>query len=251
VEKRARLIGQESRDESQETEDCAFDLSGCRYNRLVSIDSNSAWRNCHEALENWTASEETFKEDREAIRRTAGVLAVLGQAIEEHPQGESQKISGLGLRDAALELAESKSPEETAKAIKNLQAAQEGIPNRKAGAAKWADLISMDDLMHVVNSRNAKVRRSVRRSRDPEGDSRNALTIAMLSIPMAEQAEYYLSDEAEIKEWKKYSHDYGKGMAGVAAAFKAKDKAAIQKHLQFATKACNDCHAKFRDDDNM
>ncbi|MCA9070351.1 MAG: cytochrome c, partial [Planctomycetaceae bacterium] len=57
----------------------------------------------------------------------------------------------------------------------------------------------------------------------------------------------YLSEEAEIKAWKKYAEDYGQGMTDLAAAFKAKDKAGIQKHLEIATKACNDCHAQFRD----
>lgn len=200
-----------------------------------------------EEVRMWTASGETFKEKQDDIRRTAGVLAVLGQAIKEHPEGETQKLSGRGVRDAALELAESKGQQEAAEAVKKMQVAQKGLPNVKGSAAKWKDLIGMDDLMHVVNTRNAKIRRSARRSRDPEGDSQNALTIAMLSLPMAEQGEDYLSEEAEIKAWKKFAHDYGKGMTDLAAAFKAKDKAAIQKHLEFATKACNDCHAQFRD----
>lgn len=199
-------------------------------------------------VEKWTASEETYKEKKEDIRRTAGVLAVLGHAIQHHPEGKSQKLSGMGLRDAALELVESKKPQDAKNAMKNIEAAQQGIPNMRATAAGWKDLISMDDLMHVVNTRNAKARRSARRSRDPEGDSRNALTIAMLSITMAEQGEDYLSEEAELKAWKKYSHDFGKGMTDLAAAFKSKDKAGVQKHLAFATKACNDCHAQFRDD---
>lgn len=201
-----------------------------------------------EDVKMWTASGETFKEKTDDIRRTAGVLAVLGQAIQAHPEGKTQKLSGMGLRDAALKLGAAQGQQDAAKAIQDLKAAQEGIPNMRETAAAWKDLISMDDLMHVVNTRNAKLRRSARRSRDPEGDSRNALVIAMLSITMAEQGNDYLSEEAEIKAWKKYSRDFGKGMIGVAAAFKAKDKAGIQKHLEIATKACNDCHAQFRDE---
>ena len=194
-----------------------------------------------------TATGEAFMEKKDDIRRTAGVLAALGHAISQHPESKSVKLSGSTLRDAALELAESKDQAAAQKAIQDLQAALEGTASMKASAAAWKDLISMDDLMHVVNTRNAKVRRSARRSRDPEADARNAQTIAVLTLVMAEQAEDYLSEEAEIKAWKKFAMDYHQGMTDLAAAFKAKDKAGIQKHLDLATKACDACHAKFRD----
>ncbi len=113
--------------------------------------------------------------------------------------------------------------------------------------AAWKDLISMDDLMHVVNSRNSRAIRAARRSRDPEGDARHAQTIAILTLVMAEQAEDYLSEEAEIKAWKTYAIDFHAGMTDLATAFKAKNKAGIRKHLTIATKACNACHAQFRD----
>ncbi|MCA9068954.1 MAG: hypothetical protein KDA84_08530, partial [Planctomycetaceae bacterium] len=150
-----------------------------------------------EDVKMWTASGDTYKEKEDDIRRTAGVLAVLGQAIQDHPEAKSQKISGMGLRDAALKLAKSKGPTDSVNAMKDIQAAQEGIPNMRKTFTARKDLIGMDDLMHVVNTLNAKLRRSARRSRDPEADSRNALVIAMLSRTMAEQGEDYLSEEAE------------------------------------------------------
>lgn len=198
-------------------------------------------------LKTSTATDEAYMEKKDDVRRTAGVLAALGQAIKEHPDSKSVEYSGLGLRDAALELASSTDQKAAIQAVENLKAAQAGTPNMKANAVAWKDLIGMDDLMHVVNTRNAKVRRSARRSRDPEGDARNAQTIAILTLVMAEQAEDYLSEEEEIKAWKKFAMDYHQGMTDLAAAFKAKDKAGIQKHLDIATKACDACHAKFRD----
>jgi cytochrome c556 len=68
----------------------------------------------------------------------------------------------------------------------------------------------------------------------------------MLTIAMSEQAEDYLSEEEDIKAWKKYAKDFQGHMTELAAAIKAKDKADVQKHLAASTKACNDCHAQFR-----
>jgi CheY-like chemotaxis protein len=172
----------------------------------------------------------------------------LGQAIAEHPEGKSQKLSPLALRDAARKLVDSQDHEAATMAIRQIREAVQGkASNEEPEKVAWKDLISMDDMMHVINTRNSQVVRAARRSRDPEGDSRHALTIAILSIAMAEQAEDYLSEEAEIAAWKKYARDFQTGMTDLAAALKSKDKAGIRKHLDFATKACNDCHAQFRD----
>jgi hypothetical protein len=200
-----------------------------------------------EDLGTWTASEAAFKEKRDDIRRSASVVAVLGQAIAEHPEGQSQKLSRIAMRDAAMKLASIEDQQEAVRILTALKTAASG----KAEVATpetvaWADLIDMADLMHVINTRNAQVVRAARRSRDPEGDSRHALTIAMLTLVMAEQAEDYLSKEEDIKAWKKYAKDFQTGMTDLAAAIKAQDKANVQKHLAASTKACNDCHAQFR-----
>jgi hypothetical protein len=201
-----------------------------------------------EAIGMWTESPAAYKDRQDDIRRSAGVLATLGQAIGEHPEGKTQKLSAPGLRVAALKLVDSQDYESAAKAIKALRAAAAGqAPNPEPRPSEWRDLIDMDDMMQVINTRNSQIRRAARRSRDPEADSRDALTVAMLSLVMEQQAEDYLSEEADIAAWKKYSKDFQRGMIDLAAAFKAKDKAGIEKHLDFATKACNDCHAQFRD----
>lgn len=199
------------------------------------------------SLEKWMASEATFKEKKDDIRRSASVIAVLGQAMAKHPEGKSEKVSPIALRDAALKLSSSEDHPAAVEALKTLKAASQGQASAvDADEIAWKDLIDMADLMHVVNARNAQVIRAARRSRDPEGDSRHALTVAMLTIAMSDQADNYLTDEAEIKAWKKYAHDFQVGMTDLASAIKAQDKANVQKHLAAATKACNDCHAQFR-----
>ena len=190
---------------------------------------------------------EKYALNKDEIRREAGVLATLAQAIAEHPDRKSQKISPIALQDAALELAQGKTYQAVKSALPKIRAAAQGEMEQKhADEVAWKDLIGMDDMMHVVNAKNSRIRRAARRSRDPEADSRNATLIAVLSLAMAEQTDQ-LSDPKEKTAWKKYALDFQKGMTDLASAFKAKDKAAIQKHLEFATKACNDCHAQFRD----
>ncbi len=200
-----------------------------------------------EDLGTWTASAETFKEKTDDIRRAAGVVAVLGQVMAEHPEGKSQKVAPLALRDAAMQLSSSENHEEAQNFLKTLKAAAKGeAPPSKPETVGWADLIDMVDLMQVINTRNAQVIKAARRSRDPEGDSQHALTIAMLTIVMSEQAEDYFSKEEDIKAWKQYAKDFQAGMTDLAAAIKVQDKPNVQKHLASATKACNDCHAQFR-----
>ncbi len=200
-----------------------------------------------ESIAEQSETEEKYALTKEEIRREAGVLAVLAQATLEHPDRKTQKMSPLALRDAALKLAKSKTYEGVKSALPQLRAAAGGEgASEKFAEVAWKDLIEMDDLMHVVNAKNSRIRRAARRSRDPEADSRNAALVAVLSLSMAEKTDQ-LSGADEKTAWKKYALDFQKGMTDLAAAFKAKDKAAIEKHLAFATKACNDCHAHFRD----
>jgi hypothetical protein len=194
-----------------------------------------------------TASEANYKEKLDDIRRAASLVAVLGHAIAKHPEGKSQKLSPLALRDAAMVLSTSEEHQAALDALKALKAAASGeAPKAAPETVAWADLIDMADMMQIINTRNAQVVRAARRSRDPEGDSRHALTIAMLTIVMSQQAEDYLSKEEDIKAWKQYAKDFQTGMTDLAIAIKAQDKANVQKHLAGATKACNDCHAQFR-----
>lgn len=200
------------------------------------------------SLETWTETEAAHKEKADDIRRAASLIAVLGQAISEHPEGKTQKLSPLALRDAAMVLAGSEEHQAALDAVKSLKAAAQGeAPKTTPETVAWADLIDMADLMQVINIRNSHVVRAARRSRDPEGDSRHALTIAMLTIVMSEQADDYLSKAEDIKAWKQYAKDFQAGMTDLAAAIKTQDKANIPKHLAAATKACNDCHAQFRE----
>lgn len=200
-----------------------------------------------EALGTLTESAASYKEKQDDIRRTASLVAVLGQAMAEHPEGKSQKLSPLALRDAAMILSGSEEHQAALDALKTLKAAANGeTPQAAPETVAWADLIDMPDMMHIINTRNAQVIKAARRSRDPEGDSREALTIAILTIAMSAQAEDYLSKEEDVKAWKQYAADFQAGMTDLAAAIKAQDKANVQKHLAAATKACNDCHAQFR-----
>lgn len=200
-----------------------------------------------ETLETLTESPASYKEKQDEIRRTASLLAVFGQAIAEHPEGKSQKLSPLALRDAAMILSASEDHQAPLDALKTLKAAANGeAPKAAPETVAWADLIDMPDMMHIINTRNAQLVKAARRSRDPEGDSRHALTIAMLTIAMSAQAEDYLSKEEDIKAWKQYAAGFQAGMTDLAASIKTQDKANIQKHLAAATKACNDCHAQFR-----
>ncbi len=200
-----------------------------------------------EALKTLLDSEEVYKEKTDEIRRTASLLRMLGQFLFLHPDSKEHRWMGTNLVGGAVRLLKSDNFAAAKKAQARLdEAFKPQTEKRDPENTPWKELVSMEDMMHIVNERNSQVRRAARRSRKPEEDSRNAQTIALLSLVMAEKTEH-LKTQAEKDAWKKFALDYQQGMADVARAFKEKDKDGIQKHLALATKACNDCHAQFRD----
>ena len=189
------------------------------------------------------------------LPRAAGLLAVIGQAIAEHDSkpatgksADRPPIHGPALRDAALKLAAGKSHAQALAAVPALQAAVSGQAARSGVRRRpWTGLISLHHLMEELNSRNSRLRRAVRRSRDPQLDSRNAATMSLLGLVV-------LADTHEVKQkdglptWKQYSKDFQVNAAAVARALRAGDKDRVKPLYLKAAKACADCHSHFRNE---
>ena len=99
--------------------------------------------------------------------------------------------------------------------------------------------------MEELNSRNSRLRRAVRRTRDPNLAARNAATMGLLGLVI-------LSDTHEVKQktqlaaWRKFSSDFQTNAAATARAFRAGDKTKIKPLYLQAAKACAGCHSTFR-----
>ncbi len=201
-------------------------------------------------LEEYIASDEELQEavKRKQLSQAAGVIACLAQAVVEHDSRADAKIAAAELRDAAIAL----------RAAKTLEAAQAGLAKVKesregksSGSSQdehaWNKLISLHDLMEEVNSRNSKLRRSTRRSRDPKVDSLNASTLAVLALVIHEDT-HEVKDDSKIPQWQEMSLEFQKGMTNVAELMKKEDFDAAYPAWRATQETCNSCHEVFKEE---
>jgi|AP45_3_1055517.scaffolds.fasta_scaffold19128_2 hypothetical protein len=190
------------------------------------------------------------------LPRAAGLLAVIGQAITEHDSkpaagksADRPPIHGPALRDVALKLAASKTHTQALETVPALQAVVNGRSGRNETRPRpWTGLISLDHIMEELNSRNSRLRRAVRRSRDPELDARNAATMALLAVVVAADT-HEVKQKAQLPTWKKYAVEFQLNASATAAALRARDTARVKPLYLKAAKACADCHSDFRSDE--
>jgi len=188
-----------------------------------------------------------LKDKKKTIPRNAGVIAVLSQAVLEHDQQSSAKISAADLRDAAIALAKSDSYDAAKTAFGKVKSAAEG--NGAGGASKdhaWDKLIDMDSLMTEVNSRNGALRRQMRRITDADAASRDAAVLGVLGLAIAADT-HEVKSPGDKPKWEGYSYDLSAQSAKIAEAMRAKNLDASKEAFLAANKSCSACHADFRD----
>ena len=201
-----------------------------------------------EQLGELLASEESFEEHSEsAIQQGFGVLAVVGQAIAEHPDHDTTDIQGPALRDAAKRFTLESTLDEAKAALKQLKLAQTG---KAGGTAKtehdWAKLIKMYPMMYEIEERAGKINRVVRRPRGRPEEPVHASVIAVLTLAMHADT-HEVKDPAQVPQWEQLSKEYLGQMTGVAKAIREKDKQTAGELMEQATVTCDNCHETFRD----
>lgn len=190
------------------------------------------------------------------LPRAAGVLAVIGQALSAHDgkltaaeKADRPPIHGPTLRDAALKLSTSKTLVEALATVPGLDAAVFGRASRanRTGTVKrpWTGLISLGHVMEELNSRNSRLRRAVRRTRDPDLAARNAATMGLLALVVRSDT-HKVKQKTQLSTWQKFSTDFQSNATATARAFRAGDKTKIKPLYLKAAKACADCHSTFR-----
>lgn len=193
---------------------------------------------------------EDYTKIQKKVKRAGGLLACLGQAIVEHPKAADAGVAAADLRDAGLALKGAKDAE-AAKA--GLAAAEKAMAGEASGNAKdeheWKGLIGMHDMMEVINSRNSKLRRAVKRLRKPEEEKLHAIALAVLSVAM-EADTHEVKNEAEVPEWVAMSVESQKISAELVKAIREKEKRDAAKLFKSLAQSCKSCHEKFRHDDD-
>ena len=198
-------------------------------------------------LEGFVADKESYAaaKDDKRIQQAAGVLACLAQAIAEHEKKADANFSGPGLRDAAIAVRDSKSLDD---AKKTLDAAKKVVAGESTGEAKveypWNKLINLHRMMEEVNARNSKLRRVIRRPKDPQAESLHASTLAVLAMAIHADT-HEVKEKKDIGKWQKLALGFQKSMTSLSAAMKKKD--ASRRSLYLAgVKSCSACHEAFR-----
>ena len=205
-------------------------------------------------LGSYVENEERYQEAKQdnAIPQAAGVLACLAQAIAEHDKKSDSKVAAADLRDAAIEIRDSESLADAKKALSKVKEAWAG---KSSGESKvehdWSKLIDIDLTMEEVKARNNKIRRLVRRSKDPQADSLHATTLAVLALTIYASSHDVkkVKTKDDIEKWKGYATEYQKRMTALAAAFKKKDAVEAKKLWLKGAEACNACHKNFQENE--
>ena len=203
-------------------------------------------------IEELVATGKFEDKDKVAIRQAAGVLACLGQAIQEHSGNQATKIQGAALRDHAFTIVKACKSGTLDDVKKNWPEVKTAI----AGACKdehkpeheWNKLISMHDMMEEVNGRNSKLRRLLKRNKGTLEEQQHAATLAILAVAMAVDT-HEVKDKTKIPEWEKMSFDYQKAMSELSLAIKAQDKTKMEAAFNAGNKACDLCHEVFREEE--
>lgn len=181
------------------------------------------------------------------IPRAAGVLACLAQAIVEHPDKDQTNVAAAALRDAAVELQTTDTYTDAAAVLERTKQAFQGSSSGCAEAEHaWNELINLHRLMEEVNSRNTKLRRALRRSREPQQESLDATTLAVLALAIHADT-HEVKAESNIPKWQGYARELQTNMTALASAIKRQDSEEGKRLFLSAAKACNKCHDEFRE----
>jgi hypothetical protein len=197
-------------------------------------------------LERLLADEAKFTDNltKDKISQSAAAIACLAQAIQDHPEGEGTKVSPADLREAAQGIL---AGETHADAKQGLAAVRSALAGEKNGATQrepWGELVSMEPLMEGFNEINNTLRRTVRRSDNPEDDALDATTGAVLSLAMKADLSYV--EESQVADWQMLSDQLFGEYQAIADAMKRKDTDAAREHHKQIAKVCTACHDKYR-----
>lgn len=192
-------------------------------------------------------SEQAFEQNGAQVRQAASVLAVLAQALADTDQSSGLKPAAPTLREAARKIAGTKDFKEAKAAFEQAKAAASGKAESAAPADyDWGKLAKMHPLMEELNGRSAKLRRELRRLRNPDEARRGAMTMALIAV--ATQADTHeVKQEQDLPEWRKHAQDLQQSMTELAAAIKAKDTAKANTVFVAGMETCKSCHEKFKD----
>ena len=197
-------------------------------------------------LERGLVTPDSFLSSADKFRRSATQLAIFAQALSQHDEDSRFKVSAKSLRDAAIQLAQSKSYEAAVRDFELLkQAMTEDRPTTVPQELDWEKLARLRTLMELLRERTDLVRKSLRRPKDAATESRHASAMAIIALAVdAHASEPKYSHNPT--DWHRFSLEFQHSMTKTAAAIRSRDVPAAIEHFTAAQEACDRCHEKFK-----
>jgi hypothetical protein len=109
---------------------------------------------------------------------------------------------------------------------------------------EWGKLARASSLMSMMKERSEAVRRGLRRPKNPDIESRQALAIALMAMSVHGDLQS-VKNQADRPAWQEASLELQGHMSKAAAAIKAADGTAAD-HFRMGMEACDKCHLKFK-----
>lgn len=184
---------------------------------------------------------------RDKITAKGGAIEVLAHALTQS-KNVPAVVHALAIRTAGWKIATAESFKEAEAGLKDVKANLTAMKiTGNFQEKKWGDIGDLPNQMEEINYLYQGLRRTVRRSRDPEADALDAMTVALLAFP-TEANENYAFDDADIAEWKKYSKQMHDDFLAIAEAMRKEDTDKARELYGNATRSCASCHEKFREE---
>lgn len=208
------------------------------------------------ALEEYLATSESYTQNKmKKVPVEGAVIAVLAAAVVDSDEKDkvSWNAAAADVREAGKMVAASKSYDD---AKKGLAAIKEAVGGKAAGAKpeqEWNKLCRLGTVMDTINMRAPKMRAGARKKQLTDAEAAEysgaATVMAVFALAVHDDTHEVKSKKKEdIDEWQKFAKEFQSQMTAAAAAFKAKDPTKAGDAWKKGNTACNDCHAKFREE---
>lgn len=198
-------------------------------------------------IESTLAAPEQFQELTGSRRSASLQLTLLAQALARHDGESKLKASAPGIRDTAMSITTSASFDDATQKLAQLKTPRANTEPAKETSSdeEWAMIVRNRALMDLLREKSDQVRKSLRRIKDPEAESRNASTMAVIGIAVGAHA-HSRKTPSEQMMWTDWSHNFQKHMTRTARAIRERDSAAVLEHFTAAQAACDLCHEQFK-----
>lgn len=192
-----------------------------------------------------TSSDDAYGERQGQLNRLGLQIAILAQTIADHETDSMLRKSAPAIRHQAALLGSAKSRTDAtmiATKLKELRAGPESNPS--VSDAEWRSLARSGALMPILKERSEAIRRGLRRPKDPDAESRQALMMALVSLALHEDT-HLARTPSDQAAWQSACLELQRQLSRTASAIKTRDKSAAE-YFRMGMEACDRCHMQFK-----